>query len=111
MLFILLRGSTAWNMSICPSPYSYLLPIYSVSFLPYSPTKYYTFPISNWSLYVNSTNANVVAFVDPLFAFIDSAMKAGNSALIHCLAGAHRAGMYAASHADFFMVLQIPLNS
>lgn len=33
-----------------------------------------------------------LAFVDPLFAFIDSALSRGSSVLVHCLAGAHRAG-------------------
>lgn len=34
----------------------------------------------------------VPAFVTPLFAFIDSALANNSSVLVHCLAGAHRAG-------------------
>ena len=34
----------------------------------------------------------LTVFVNPLFAFIDSALAEGASVLVHCLAGAHRAG-------------------
>lgn len=34
----------------------------------------------------------VQAFMQPLFDFIDEATSQGNNVLIHCLAGAHRAG-------------------
>jgi protein-tyrosine phosphatase len=53
---------------------------------------YYTFPISHWQLYVNSTNASVQAFTDPMFEFINEAISSGQNVLLHCLAGAHRAG-------------------
>lgn len=53
---------------------------------------YYNFPISHWQLYVNSTNASVQVFTDPLFEFIDEAISNGQNVLVHCLAGAHRAG-------------------
>lgn len=33
-----------------------------------------------------------VAFTRPLFEFIDSAISRGENVLVHCLAGAHRAG-------------------
>ena len=36
--------------------------------------------------------AAVATFFAPLFDFLDSEMAAGNVVLIHCLAGAHRAG-------------------
>jgi Dual specificity phosphatase, catalytic domain len=77
--------------------------------------QYYEFPISNWhnilttndpsqiqckclapslphtSIHPYSNLINLV-FVDPLFSFIDSALSRGASVLVHCLAGAHRAG-------------------
>jgi protein tyrosine phosphatase len=54
--------------------------------------EYLTFPISHWQTFVNNTNASVLAFSEPLFNFIDTAIANGNNVLIHCLAGAHRAG-------------------
>jgi hypothetical protein len=52
---------------------------------------YYTFPVSHWPQFVNS-EASCLQFVNALFDFIDTALRGGNSVLIHCLAGAHRAG-------------------
>lgn len=54
--------------------------------------KYYTFAISNWQSFVNSTNASLLVFIDPMFKFIDEAIERGENVLVHCLAGAHRAG-------------------
>ena len=45
-----------------------------------------------WSFFNSASSNSSAAFVDPLFAFIDSALSKGNSVLVHCLAGAHRAG-------------------
>ena len=53
---------------------------------------YYTFSISSWSTSVNSTGASVLAFANPMFSFIEAAISKGESVLVHCLAGAHRAG-------------------
>ena len=53
---------------------------------------YYTFSISNWTTSVNSTGASVLAFANPMFSFIEEAISKGESVLVHCLAGAHRAG-------------------
>ena len=39
-----------------------------------------------------NNHASVYLFTDPLWAFIDSALDKGSSVLVHCLAGAHRAG-------------------
>mmetsp|Transcript_23966 Transcript_23966/g.24207 ORF Transcript_23966/g.24207 Transcript_23966/m.24207 type:complete len:257 (+) Transcript_23966:67-837(+) len=55
--------------------------------------RYYRFPISYWSNYVRpNDDASVQAFLNPVFEFIDSATNNGDSVLVHCLAGAHRAG-------------------
>jgi protein-tyrosine phosphatase len=54
--------------------------------------QYYNFPISHWTAFTNTTNASIIAFSTPLFQFIDSAIAQGHSVLVHCLAGAHRAG-------------------
>ena len=37
-------------------------------------------------------DAEVAAYFDALFAFVDASLAAGRSVLIHCMAGAHRAG-------------------
>lgn len=38
------------------------------------------------------SNAGVEAYLAPFFKFVDGALAAGHGVLIHCLAGAHRAG-------------------
>ena len=52
---------------------------------------YMEFPITFWNQYCDS-DESVIKFADGLFSFIDSALEGGNSVLVHCLAGAHRAG-------------------
>ncbi len=54
--------------------------------------KYYVFPISQWYSHVNDSPESVLAFTDPVFKFIEDAISSGGSVLVHCLAGAHRAG-------------------
>lgn len=55
--------------------------------------KYYRFPISYWSSYVKpNDDESVSAFLNPVFTFIDEALASGGNILVHCLAGAHRAG-------------------
>lgn len=54
--------------------------------------RYYVFPIAQWGSFVSRTDESVLQFTDPLFEFILSAISQGESVLVHCLAGAHRAG-------------------
>lgn len=54
--------------------------------------KYYVFPIAQWSSFVNRTDESIIQFTAPMFGFIEAAISAGESVLVHCLAGAHRAG-------------------
>jgi hypothetical protein len=54
--------------------------------------RYFRFPISDWHRRVARSGDEVLSFVAPLFSFIDSAINEGNNVLVHCLAGAHRAG-------------------
>jgi hypothetical protein len=55
--------------------------------------KYYRFPISEWRSHVNiNRDETTRAFTAQLWPFIDSAIQNGDSVLVHCLAGAHRAG-------------------
>ena len=53
---------------------------------------YYRFPVSDWWRHINDSDGSVNAFVDPMLAFVDGAISHGDSVLVHCLAGAHRAG-------------------
>lgn len=53
---------------------------------------YHVFPVSHWQLYINGTHSSVLSFTNPVFAFIEEAIERGDSVLVHCLAGAHRAG-------------------
>lgn len=70
--------------------------------------KYYTFPISHWMEHVNQTNASVIKFVTPLFQFIDEAISSGKSVLVHCLAGAHRAGTTGCACLIYYAELDVP---
>lgn len=70
--------------------------------------KYYTFAISNWQSFVNSTNASILAFIDPLFRFIDEAIEIGENVLVHCLAGAHRAGTTGCACLMYYANLDVP---
>jgi len=53
---------------------------------------YYRFDISHlvWNNF-NKTS-DIYETISPLFEFINSALENGTSVLVHCLAGAHRAG-------------------
>ena len=56
--------------------------------------KYLRFPVgnhyrSNQDMY---TDSGIYRFFRPLFKWIEEELKAGNNIMIHCLAGAHRAG-------------------
>lgn len=53
---------------------------------------YYNFAISNWSVLVDSRDESVLQFTQPMFEFVESAVSNSSNVLIHCLAGAHRAG-------------------
>eukprot|EP00526_Cylindrotheca_closterium_P019208 CAMPEP_0113623166 /NCGR_PEP_ID=MMETSP0017_2-20120614/11909_1 /TAXON_ID=2856 /ORGANISM="Cylindrotheca closterium" /LENGTH=226 /DNA_ID=CAMNT_0000533091 /DNA_START=29 /DNA_END=709 /DNA_ORIENTATION=- /assembly_acc=CAM_ASM_000147 len=58
--------------------------------------EYFHFPIAQWKRDVGYENCNdpvcVAQHFQPLFDFLDNELAAGNAVLIHCLAGAHRAG-------------------
>jgi len=56
------------------------------------PLTYYRFNISFWSRFVDNTDESAMDFVRPVFEFVDAALASGGSVLVHCLAGAHRAG-------------------
>jgi hypothetical protein len=53
--------------------------------------RYMRFDIAS-HLRVSGKPSTLAAFVGSLFAFVESALEQGGSVLIHCLAGAHRAG-------------------
>lgn len=54
--------------------------------------QYYRFSISHWQMYVNDSDSSVADFSKDLFSFIEQGVAAGESVMVHCLAGAHRAG-------------------
>ena len=49
------------------------------------------FAVSDWGD-APDTPEGLRAFFAPLFAFVDAAVAEGRGVLVHCLAGAHRAG-------------------
>ena len=56
--------------------------------------EYLRFNIASWPRHINLADpeASLLRFVRPLFEFIDGALQRGEMCLVHCLAGAHRAG-------------------
>lgn len=54
--------------------------------------RYMRFPVTFWQLHCADGDAATLGFADRLFEFVDAALAAGGSVLVHCLAGAHRAG-------------------
>jgi len=53
---------------------------------------YLRFAISFWSRSVKDNDASVIRYLTPLFEFVDESLANGQSVMVHCLAGAHRAG-------------------
>mmetsp|Transcript_16246 Transcript_16246/g.22696 ORF Transcript_16246/g.22696 Transcript_16246/m.22696 type:complete len:239 (+) Transcript_16246:143-859(+) len=54
---------------------------------------YFRFPVSYWwKAKGMNTHKGVVNYFDPVFNFISSALEKGENCMVHCLAGAHRAG-------------------
>ena len=54
--------------------------------------KYYRFPVSDWRAQLDRHGGDMEKFLAPLWTFIDEAGAQGTNVLVHCLAGAHRAG-------------------
>ena len=54
--------------------------------------RYLAFPIGRWRSLVKRQPESVYTFFKKLFDFVDEELGKGNTILIHCLAGAHRAG-------------------
>jgi len=44
------------------------------------------------ALHARSTPESILDFLKPFFDFVDAAVESGQSVLVHCVAGAHRAG-------------------
>ena len=53
---------------------------------------YHTFNIAWWRREVGATEKELQMFLLPVLQFIERELSSGHSILIHCLAGAHRAG-------------------
>lgn len=54
--------------------------------------QYFNFCISNWTALVDGRDESVLEFCHDMFAFVEAAISSGHNVLVHCLAGAHRAG-------------------
>jgi len=54
--------------------------------------QYFTFDISWWRRHTNDKDENIPHFVKPVIQTVEAALDRGESVLVHCLAGAHRAG-------------------
>jgi protein tyrosine phosphatase len=53
--------------------------------------RYGRFDIASWWQKVKDEDS-AIAFTTPVLTFVGDAIANGNSVLVHCLAGAHRAG-------------------
>ena len=79
--------------------------------------KYYEFPVACWQDYVmeddsglpirddNKKMLQLMKFLKPMFMFLRRAVLQGNNVLVHCLAGAHRAGTTGILTLMYFMKL------
>ena len=60
--------------------------------------KYLRFNVAYWQAagdsrkYHPATQSEIMQFVQTVFDFVDAALRGGGQVLVHCLAGAHRAG-------------------
>jgi protein-tyrosine phosphatase len=60
---------------------------------------YFRFPVAFWRMQLRTaSNEQVIAYFQPLFNAIDAALERGDSVMIHCLAGAHRAATTTAAY-------------
>eukprot|EP00088_Acartia_fossae_P002824 TRINITY_DN11176_c0_g1_i1.p1 TRINITY_DN11176_c0_g1~~TRINITY_DN11176_c0_g1_i1.p1 ORF type:complete len:193 (-),score=31.66 TRINITY_DN11176_c0_g1_i1:214-792(-) len=53
---------------------------------------YYKFDIADWRRHTQLSGVELKHFLSPVFEFINVKLEKGESVLVHCLAGAHRAG-------------------
>ena len=83
-------GASPYHTSITPNAPSTITNLQNTNF------KYLRFPISFWSRFVDQrttdNHTSLLNFLMPLFKFVDEALANGENVLVHCLAGAHRAG-------------------
>ena len=86
-------GASPYHIALSPQPSSSIPTNNNNS---NTAIKYLRFPISFWSRFVetrnNDNHLSLINFLTPLFKFVDNALANGENILIHCLAGAHRAG-------------------
>ena len=53
--------------------------------------KYYRFNVTFWNQFAQ-TSESLAKFLQPMYDFVDACVAAGENVMVHCLAGAHRAG-------------------
>eukprot|EP01061_Rhynchopus_euleeides_P018776 TRINITY_DN30_c0_g1_i4.p2 TRINITY_DN30_c0_g1~~TRINITY_DN30_c0_g1_i4.p2 ORF type:complete len:195 (+),score=38.34 TRINITY_DN30_c0_g1_i4:177-761(+) len=71
---------------------------------------YKRFPISHWRAVKDISQPEIVgAYFGDVFAWIDAALSQGRSVLIHCLAGAHRAGTTGTAY--LMHAAKLPVNA
>lgn len=52
-----------------------------------------------------NSHVGVRRYFAPLFAFVEKALRAGKNVMVHCLAGAHRAGTSGVALAMYYLRL------
>mmetsp|Transcript_7714 Transcript_7714/g.25569 ORF Transcript_7714/g.25569 Transcript_7714/m.25569 type:complete len:212 (-) Transcript_7714:109-744(-) len=53
---------------------------------------YYRFDVARWRWNTDSSEASLRRFLQPMIGFVEGALAEKTNVLVHCLAGAHRAG-------------------
>ena len=68
---------------------------------------YLRFPIAHWWRSKEDMNSHVGVrrYFAPLFAFVEKVLRAGGNVMVHCLAGAHRAGTSGVALAMYYLRL------
>ena len=68
---------------------------------------YLRFPIAHWWMSEEDMNSHVGVrrYFAPLFAFVEKVLRAGGNVMVHCLAGAHRAGTSGVALAMYYLRL------
>ena len=70
--------------------------------------KYFRFPVANWWRAKLDSDQAVLTYFGELFAWIENELCQGNNVMVHCLAGAHRAGTTGVALVMHFARLDFP---
>ena len=70
--------------------------------------KYFRFPVAHWWSKQLTTDEKVLGYFRELFEWIEEQLVSGHNVMVHCLAGAHRAGTTGVACVMHFAKLDFP---